>query len=186
MLIREVLRRATRSAHARLDELVGEADFARETGYRSFLQASAGALLPIEAELERAGAGRIDPQWSERRRTLAIQEDLKELDSALPVHAEMHFKLKTPGQMLGALYVIEGSRLGAAVLSARAQASHDAKVRENVRYLTHGRGSGFWKSAVDLIEQGVVTPASRDEAVEAASQVFRLFENAFARRVPVP
>ena len=45
--------------------------------------------------------------------------------------------------LMGALYVLEGSRLGAKFLVKQARASRDPVVRDAIAYLSHGDGQSF-------------------------------------------
>ncbi|MFK4538625.1 heme oxygenase [Bradyrhizobium ottawaense] len=64
--LRERLRDATADAHREVDAQLSSFDLTVLAGYRRFLQASAGALLPLEAALVAAGVARIFPDWPER------------------------------------------------------------------------------------------------------------------------
>ena len=112
--LRERLRDATSAAHRALDAQLSAFDLTVFSGYRRFLQASAGALLPLEAALIEAGVARMFPDWPERARSAAIAADLGRLDSA--VQATVSVPPLTRSGVLGTMYVLEGSRLGAKFL----------------------------------------------------------------------
>ncbi|MFN4283690.1 MAG: biliverdin-producing heme oxygenase [Alphaproteobacteria bacterium] len=112
------LRSETRALHERAESAFARFDLTGAQGYGDFLQAQAAALLPLEAALDDAGAARLLPDWPARRRAPDLSADLAALGRASPP------PLPTPafandGEAMGALYVLEGSKLGARHLLAR-------------------------------------------------------------------
>jgi heme oxygenase len=105
------LRSETRADHARVDQAFGRFDLASRDGYTAFLVAQARVLAEIEAQLCPA---ELIPGWKGRAGPLAA--DLAALDCPMPSARAVEIP---PGQGArhGALYVLEGSRLGGAVLS---------------------------------------------------------------------
>src|ERR1700752_4699793 len=70
--LRNYLRMVTADDHARLDAQLMALDWGRVPDYRYFLEASAAALLPIEAALIDANVIQIFPDWERRSRRLSI------------------------------------------------------------------------------------------------------------------
>lgn len=176
--IRDRLRDATAETHAALDREFGAYDLTRRTGYRRFLAANAAALLPLEQALERSGVRQIMPDWEQRARSHAILADLAFFaDSARPLALD---GLLDRDRLLGTLYVLEGSRLGARVLVKLAMRSADPDVRAATAYLRHGEGRGLWPSFLSLLER---EGASADEAelIAGADAAFAMFAEAAAR-----
>ncbi|MET0182542.1 MAG: biliverdin-producing heme oxygenase, partial [Caulobacterales bacterium] len=151
MTSRFVLRNATHAAHARLDAKVEKAGIDAVEGYRAFLLASASALRRVEAALEASGVGAVLTDWPERKRSPVIAADLAGLGLETPT-PEGPAKLFSRAEMFGALYVLEGSRLGARVLLKRARDAENDLITNNTRYLSHGEGSRLWPTFVDLLE----------------------------------
>ena len=113
---RFALRAATTDAHERVDALYSRFDLAGAAGYADFLVAQAGAYLAIEAALDRAGAENVLPDWPRRRRAEALRRDLAVLGlkvSASDIEAPA---LGEAARVIGAIYVLEGSRLGGTML----------------------------------------------------------------------
>lgn len=182
MTVREKLRSATRDLHTRLDSIVAQDDIAQEQGYCRFLLANAEALLAVEQALERSQVLAVMPDWPHRSRSSALLADMDGL-CLRPLAIPDRFPgLRTRAQIVGALYVLEGSRLGSAVLHGRAAASASEAVRSNVRFLTHGRGLGLWKSFLAQLDRELTAPDLQDEAAAAARTVFAAFEAAFTRQ----
>lgn len=175
--LRDRLRDATFEAHRNLDAQLSSFDLAVLSGYRRFLQASASAVLPLEAALVEAGIVRIFPDWPERSRAAAIAADLDKLGSAMP-RAVSVLPLTRSG-VFGTMYVLEGSRLGAKFLLKTVAGSADPGVGAATAYLSHGSGKRLWQSFLARLasEDG----CEEDEATEAARVAFAAFEQAADR-----
>ena len=175
--LRSLLRRATSDAHRRLDAGWGGHDFAKRRDYAVFLAAMAAALVPIEAELDRAAQGAVPPDWPERRRSGAILADLDALGRPAPP-ASVSPRAPGRAEAAGLLYVLEGSRLGGQLLLRQALASSDSGVRDNTRFLRHGEGQRLWPSFTAWL--AACPPVDREGAVAGALRAFALFEAAQA------
>ncbi|GGP26072.1 biliverdin-producing heme oxygenase [Silvimonas amylolytica] len=181
MSLRHHLRDATQPLHARLDQLLAAHAFDSSASYSHFLKAQAAALIPLELALEAAGIEDELPDWPVRRRREALLGDLYTLDAALP--ALMPQPALAPDQSRwGALYVLEGSRLGAAVLLRRLQTVADGRMQTASRYLSHGAGSSLWPDFVRQLES--LSPVQTNDVVAGAQHAFRVFIAA-AQRYPV-
>ena len=174
---RDRLRAATAAAHAELDSLFSAFHLSHRDDYVRFLAANAAALLPIERALERAGVRQLVTDWDERRRSNIILADLDRLGGSakqLAWNAGL-----TRARMLGTLYVLEGSRLGARFLVQLVMRSHDPVVRDATAYLRHGEGRRLWPSFLALLEH-----EARDhdvtELTAGATGAFALFAEAAA------
>lgn len=141
-------------------------------GYRGFLLAQARAVLPIERVLDEAGVIRILPDWPDRRRSQSLRQDLQRLDAATPVEAPHCLKLETPGQQFGALYVLEGSRLGGRLLAQRVAGSGDPSMQEATSFLRHSAGPGTWKAFLTLLDASAYP---QDQVLDGARQAFEHF-----------
>jgi len=180
--LRHALRAATSDAHARVDAAFSRLELACPADYRRFLAAQAGALLPLEAALDRAGAAALLPDWPARRRSAALLEDLRRLGQ--PPGRPLPIVGGGSGWVLGALYVLEGSRLGGQVLRRRVLAGPDAACRTATAYLSHGIGRYPWPDFVRVLDaspHGLANPAS---VVGGALEAFFLFEQAVQSRLP--
>ncbi len=162
-----LLRERTRTDHDRVDVAFARFDLGDPADYREFLLAQASALLPLEAALTAAGVEDIVCDWSHRQRASRILADLADLGLRTPRPLEAP-QLASTAEMLGALYVVEGSRLGGAMLARRVPA-HLPR-----RFLSDA-DSSRWRSLVALIDHELVSPASQAEALAAARSAFALF-----------
>ncbi len=167
---RAALRSATADAHARVDAAFGSLDLASADGYRRFLAAQGAAFLPAEAALERHGVATVIPDWAERRRGDQLRADLGALGLTVPALPAPRFA--TPAALCGAAYVLEGSRLGGAMLVRGVPAGFPTS------FLAAPATPGAWRALLDLLDTVVVDDTTRDEAIAAALAVFTLFESA--------
>jgi heme oxygenase len=173
--LRGRLRTATAAAHARLDAQLGRLDLRRLRDYRGFLEMHAAVVPPLEAALARSGVERLFPDWAVRSRTNALRDDLFCLGGTERA-ASVVPRLDEAG-ILGAMYVLEGSRLGARFLLRTVLDSDDPAVTGATEYLRHGEGLPLWPSFLALIERHAGAPDDASRAIGAARYVFDLFES---------
>jgi heme oxygenase len=174
---RERLRDATSAAHRDLDAQLSSFDLTDYSGYRRFLGASAGALLPLEAALIEAGVEELIPDWPERARSAAILSDLARLCSAVKVSVPV--EPLTHSGIVGTMYVLEGSRLGAKFLLKTVADAGDPRIAEATAYLRHGTGRGLWQSFLSRLAHE--SWCDEDEAIDAARAAFAAFERSADR-----
>lgn len=176
-LLRSILRNATAADHARLDATLGALDLGTVPGYRRFLEINAAALLPLEHSLERAGVHAILPDWDDRARSASILADLARLGGRYcPLEAP---ELAGRSAILGTLYVLEGSRLGAAHLLRTVKSCSHPLISDTTSFLRHGRGRSFWPQYLAVLESHA-DDLSEDDLVSAARSAFGLFAHATA------
>ncbi|WP_439816131.1 biliverdin-producing heme oxygenase [Zavarzinia sp. CC-PAN008] len=177
--IRARLRAATAARHAQVDEGFAAYDLATPAGYGAFLATHAAALLPLEAALEQAGVADLLPDWPQRRRSAALLQDLADLgvDPGPSVTIALD---ADAAALLGTLYVLEGSRRGAAYLLKAVAQGRDPKVQGAVRYLAHGRGQGLWPGFVARLEADEDVATNPHRTLAAADRAFVGFLDALA------
>lgn len=176
--LRERLRAATANAHRALDARFGTFDLTSLNGYRRFLEASAAALLPLEAALERSGVISLLSDWPQRSRRKAIAADLDCIDGTadpLPSPAAM-----SRHEMLGVMYVLEGSRLGARYLLRAVAGCGQPRIEAATRYLRHGDGLPLWPLFLERLEREAIAPDGEAEVIAGAARAFAMFEKAAA------
>ncbi|TWH88847.1 heme oxygenase [Novosphingobium taihuense] len=165
------LREQTRADHDRVDEAFGQFDLAHRDDYRLFLLAQASALASLETSLDEAGAGQILGDWPARQRSHLLKSDLSDLGADFPLAKQPALTFSSTAEVLGALYVIEGSRLGGAMLARR--------VPEDLpRRFLGDSASLRWRTLVDLLDRKLISPDDKASALASARKVFRLFEEA--------
>lgn len=169
MTLRSKLRSETGSLHARVDALFGRFDLSGAAGYGAFLSAHARAVPVIENALRSGGVTGLLADWPSRERSAYLADDLRRMGLADPEPLTAPV-FEGTGALLGAAYVMEGSRMGAAVL-ARAVPPELPKA-----YLQNQAPKGSLKAFMDLLEQAPVEFSA--QAGEAARAVFLAFETA--------
>lgn len=160
------LRAATRVDHEAVDGAFGRFAIGTPGGYRDFLTAHA-RILPLAERLIRPGE--LVDNWNGR--TQALMNDLHALGGETP--AELEFALpEGEAARWGALYVIEGSRLGGAVLAKMVPADLPAA------YLGARHAQGAWRALLERLDAADKGPAWRDEAERGAKAMFGAYREA--------
>jgi heme oxygenase (biliverdin-IX-beta and delta-forming) len=172
--VRAALRSGTAADHERLDALFGRFRLDREGDYRAFLTAHAMALMPIEAALDEAGFTADLADWPQRKRGHAVAADLAALGEPLPAPLPAP-PLDAPAARWGAAYVVEGSRLGGALL---ARAVPDGFPRA---YLGTPQAPGAWRKFLEMLDKHLSLPHEIETATKSARATFALFESAGLR-----
>jgi heme oxygenase len=162
---RHTLRAATAQNHKRVDAAFAAFDLDNADSYRRFLSAHARVLIWAEDAIHVDWSG-----WT--RRAPLILQDLADLGVS-PSFPRSDLSLREPAAQWGGLYVLEGSRLGGAMLAQRVGGGLPR------RYLSAGHSGGSWKVFQDALETAAL-PADTtwmDAAIGAAQSVFELFED---------
>ena len=175
---RDVVRAATRDAHVRVDALFSSFDLADPAGYRRFLQTHYAIVPQLEAVLAASHVQGLLADWPNRQRAASLAADLADLDALQFASARPATRLFNPAQAMGVLYVLEGARLGGAVLARRVLGNTDERCRQATRYLRHGEGERLWTSFVAVLNGFVHDRVERSEMVDAALETFDLFASA--------
>ncbi len=176
-LVRAHLREATAACHDRVDAAFSSFDLATPDGYSTFLAAQAAALIPIEQAIEGAGIDAVLPDWKQRTRRMALCRDLENL-GIVPPPSVVFVAPDCPAAMLGMAYVLEGSRLGSAVLMQRVLSGPHTILSTTTEYLRHGAGTGLWQSFLVTIEAAGFVASDLEKMTSAAKAVFGAFESA--------
>ncbi|MBT2185967.1 biliverdin-producing heme oxygenase [Sphingobium sp. H33] len=162
------LRAATRACHDEVDTLFGRFDLSDRSSYARFLTAHAAALVPVE---DWVGATRLMPDW--RGRKEALWADLAALGRSLP-HFEPLDWPRHEAARWGAFYVLEGSRLGGAMLSRA--------VPEDLprAYLSSVHAPGAWRGFLAALDEHAQAggPDWEAAAIASAGRVFALYAQA--------
>ncbi|MFN3945689.1 MAG: biliverdin-producing heme oxygenase [Allosphingosinicella sp.] len=171
MKARAALKAATAEDHGRVDALFARLDLAGLDDYRTFLCAQAAAFLPIEVALDAAGAATVFDDWPGRRRADLLRADLDQL-GAPPLPPIAAPPLGDPAEIAGAVYVLEGSRLGGAFLK---RALPPTAPR---RFLDAPQPPGSWRKLLEKLETLLYRSEQLDSAARSARRTFARFEAA--------
>jgi heme oxygenase len=165
---RLAIRAGTADDHARLDGLFERFDLGDRDDYGRFLAAHARALPAVEQALDAAGADALIPDWADRRRSALIAADLTALGIAPPPVASFP-PLAGDAECWGTAYVVEGSRLGGALLARRVAAGLPRA------YLGAAQPKGAWARFVAAMDAALATDDEVARATAAARNTFSLF-----------
>lgn len=160
-----VLRTATATDHVIVDAAFGRFDLASTGSYADFLSAHAQVLAP----LERAVAHLWSP-W--RARFPLLQADLADL-GAKRVEAGPTPEL-SEAEAWGALYVLEGSRLGGSLLAGRVSPGMPS------RYLSAAHEGGSWRQFAEALDEAGGSQGKdwSEAAIRGAKSAFTRFADA--------
>lgn len=178
--LRFQLRHHTRQAHEELDRTIGRLDSA--DAYASFLRASYAHRQPVEHYL--AGADWPAPfgGWRPTELGPLIEADLGDIGAERP--ALRPFELsKDIASLVGVIYVLEGSALGAKLIRRMAGAlGYDEN--HGARHLVRQERLGSWRDLLAVMER--LESIDLAVAVRAAETTFEqaataMRENGFGR-----
>ena len=167
---RNHLRIATREAHEQLDAMVGSLD--SRAAYRSYLAGIAGFRLPVEHRITEAG----NPYATDLIGA-EIGLDLAHMDVTPPLSGEFELP-RGESAMLGLLYVIEGSALGARLLVRYAEAIGLDEASGAAHLFRQAGNLSGWKSFVEALESAEDYDAR--SALDSALSTFAFARRAFA------
>ncbi|MBO1079170.1 biliverdin-producing heme oxygenase [Roseomonas haemaphysalidis] len=168
--IRWYLREATAPRHAAVDALGGSHSLDTPEGYRRFLRAHARALAPVEQALEAGGIAALLPDWPGRSRRAALAADLDGLDAPPPPPGPVSLP-DGDAALLGAAYVLEGSRFGNGMLARQVGGALPRA------YLAH-RAS--WPDFLAVLEGRLADRALWPDAAAGALAAFDAFQAALS------
>ena len=172
--VRHLLRRETAADHAHVDARFSALISGGAASYGEFLRLSAAGIYPVEQALIAGHVERLLPDWDARSRKAALSADLRELGIKDPLLSRLP-PLRGEAQQFGALYVLEGSRLGARLLVRQLQAAPDPPPRRAMRYLLHGEGQRLWRSFLDKLELSAAVKRSPADLIAGARMAFACF-----------
>ena len=179
--LRSRLRARVAPLHARLDQAIAAACLGTPPDLPRLLRIhhrALGALLPALAQ---AGAARLFPGWEGGSRLVALEADLAALGAAPPAPATTRPCFVGEPEAWGALYALEGSRLGNRVLSQRLAPLAGAATR----FLGHrAPEEAGWPRLVARLAALDLRGAEFEAACGGAHQVFEAYLDAVARTAP--
>ena len=171
------LRERTAAAHKVVDSVVG--DFTTAGDYRRYVAASYAFRAPLERQLSARDWPNALESWRPGPVTAALRDDLDDLDVPLP--AEAAEPVPAEG-LLGTLYVLEGSALGATILLRRAEALGFG-AQFGARHLAvQCHDIGRWRGFLAALE--AAQPFDIDRAAEASLAAFAAAASAYRGTCP--
>lgn len=174
-----MLRESTANLHEAVDSAVG--DFSSLETYRRYLLDMSAFRLRVEDSLKTVDWPAALNGWRPTMVSAALQQDLDDLELDVP-HSETPPAPVGIDEIIGTLYVLQGSSLGAQVLLRRAQ-ELGLSAEMGARHLAaQAGGTTQWRGFLDILE-GV--PRLDMETVSRAScMTFQLARAAFQSAIP--
>ncbi|MBC2774066.1 biliverdin-producing heme oxygenase [Rhizobium sp. AQ_MP] len=146
---RTALKEATSQAHAALDAMVG--NFKTLDDYKRYLTGIATFRLPVEAWLSQTDLPAELDGYQPHMVQSELEADLADLDTARPKNQPAFHPPEGEG-VVGLLYVLEGSSLGARLLAKRAEAL-GLSAEFGARHLfSQARNFSSWRAFSDRME----------------------------------
>jgi heme oxygenase len=175
---RFALKAATADAHDRVEDVVRSAGmFDTLEGYRRYVAATWALRTRFEGLLDMNGASAVWPLWPSRRIAGLAAQDMADL--GVPARAEEFVpSALTAGELLGVLYVLEGSSLGARLL-VRSVSGLGLSADNGAGHLHAQAGeASAWRSFVEVLEASPEPPCHA-----MANSVFHAFADAYRQAV---
>lgn len=177
----QALKTATTDVHNNVDKsIMAQNPFADTSSYLLFLSLQYNFLKDVSALYEHPELAKHINDLIARRRLSLLEQDFQDLKYALPetplepsITHETNF-----ATALGWLYVVEGSKVGAAMLGKQVEAQLNFDANHGARYLKGpgaGRGSA-WRELTQLIDTLELTQAQEAALIEGARQAFTRFQ----------
>ncbi|PHI35874.1 heme oxygenase [Pseudoalteromonas sp. GCY] len=175
------LKHATADTHDNVDKSIMAQDpFANTQSYLDFLRLQFYFLKDVSALYEHPELLALIPDLAARRRLGLLEQDFIDLETTIPTPYLMpEVTNKTDvARALGWLYVVEGSKVGAAMLGKQVGAKLNFDAQHGARYLAGpgaGRGSA-WRELVQIIDSIELSEQQEQTLIEGARQAFTRFQ----------
>ncbi|WP_102796273.1 biliverdin-producing heme oxygenase [Bowmanella denitrificans] len=175
------LKAGTADLHSHVDTSIMAKDpFASVQSYLQFLTLQYLFLKDVEALYTHPQLAEHLDDLNERRRLDALELDFADFDLCLPdIAVKPLITAKTDfATALGWLYVVEGSKVGAAMLGRQVQARLPVSGDKGARYLAGpgaGRGSA-WRHLVQVIDDVVFSETQEQAILKGARSAFSRFQ----------
>jgi heme oxygenase len=177
---RLLLRQATADAHQSVENAAGS--IATALDYRQYVAGLYAFRAPIEKALEGCEWPQAIGAWRPIAISQPLKSDLADIDSASPAMADPDTRPPMSNDisdLLGLLYVLEGSSLGARIIYQRARklGFHESYGARHLSAQT--QSSQNWKDFIALLDHAPDFDLNR--AARAANKAFQEAEDAFKR-----
>ncbi|MBI1684169.1 biliverdin-producing heme oxygenase [Caulobacter hibisci] len=175
------LRAVTADLHDSIDSEISRTGLmTTRDGYVAYLNATLAARAKIEALLDASGAAEVYAPWS--RISAALRQDVADLGEK-PSFGDPGAPAPTPlgvAGIWGALYVLEGSAMGARLLLRRA-AGLGFTGQFGARHLAQQTsGLPWWRHFVSALDEAPMTALQETACLDSAIATFACFDRAYA------
>lgn len=175
------LKAATADVHENIDQSIMAKDpFADTESYVSFLSLQYYFLKDVSALYCHESLTKHIPNLVSRKRLTMLEQDFADLSVPVPAtYKEPQINTDTDfATALGWLYVVEGSKVGAAMLGKQLQNKLEYHAQHGGHYLAGpgaGRGSA-WRELVNIIDSVELDEQQETALIEGARQAFKRFQ----------
>lgn len=144
--------------------------------FYAFFAAYESRLLPVLSHLD------LSDFYADRKKSTSLKNDLNALQTEIPHASQKTITIpQTKAQVLGSLYVIEGSTLGGQLISKHLRQTLGFPEDQTQYFSGYGALTGpQWKAFQTLILSQDFTQDQRKEAVAAARTTFKEMTEALA------
>ncbi len=178
------LRARIAALHTRLDRTIETACFGEPLDLRRLLTIHHAALGVIVPALEQAGAARLFPGWDGCSRLSALEADMVELCGDSPRRVSIERLFPSEQEVWGALYALEGSRLGNQVLLRRMAEHGNDLVQRAARFLAYrSEDAVAWPCLVARLEALDYRGDDFEAMAHGAERVFGVYLMAAQRHL---
>jgi heme oxygenase len=175
-VMRTKLRARIAILHTRLDRLVSSSCLGDKLRLGCLLTIHYDALKLLVPALERAGAEHVCPGWEGRSRLAALEEDLRALGMRPNKNLACPPSFGREPEIWGALYAVEGSRLGNRIILRRVMECGSEAERRATLFLTHGlEDRTAWGGFLARLEALEYCGEAFELAVLGAERVFETY-----------
>jgi heme oxygenase (biliverdin-IX-beta and delta-forming) len=176
------LRARIATLHTCLDRLVNSSCLGDTLRLGRLLAIHYDALLLLVPALERAGAEHVCPGWEGRSRLAALQEDLRALGMRPNTNPAYPPSFVREQEIWGALYAVEGSRLGNRIILRRVMECGSEAERRATQFLAQGLGDcTAWCGFLARLEALEYCGEAFELAALGAEQVFETYFDSAGR-----
>jgi heme oxygenase (biliverdin-IX-beta and delta-forming) len=162
--------------HTRLDRLVNSSCLGDMLRLGRLLTIHYDALTLLVPALERAGAEHVCPGWEGRSRLAALEEDLRALGMRPNTNPAYPVSFAREPEIWGALYAVEGSRLGNRIILRRVMECGSEAERRATQFLAHGlEDRTAWGGFLARLEARQYRGEAFELAVLGAERVFETY-----------
>lgn len=185
--VRRLLHDATHQLHVQLNHQPLLAGLTQPgyslARYRKVLRAYCYLYQELEQRIDRFLARQPGVfEYEDRRKLLWLQQDLAFLSEQPVSAAQTPVAVALPdiqriGQLIGVLYVIEGSTLGGQLISRHLAQHHDLGPGQGADFFNGyaDRSASMWQAFITFADSILDDPAECQAAQESARQTFQSF-----------